>query len=60
MIANLRRTFGPEWKAKAHDRVHTRLRRLGHEHGRRVVGSGAICIRIPKTPYTNILHVRSG
>jgi hypothetical protein len=58
MQANLYRKFGPDWKAKAHDRIHSRLRRLGMN----TVGawSDKELYDHPKTPYTNILHVWRG
>ena len=58
MRANLQRTFGHDWKAKAHARIHGRLRRLGMN----TVGawSDQELYDTPKTPYTNILHVWRG
>ncbi len=58
MIANLNRTFGTEWKAKAYDRVHTRFRQWGMN----TIGawSDPALYKNPKTPYTPILHVWSG
>jgi hypothetical protein len=58
MRANLIRTFGPEWKNKAYDRVHRRLRSLGMN----TVGawSDKEFYENPRTPYTNILHVWYG
>lgn len=58
MRANLQRTFGPDWKAKGYDRIHSRLRRLGMN----TVGawSDQELYDNPKTPYTNILHVWRG
>jgi hypothetical protein len=58
MIANLNRTYGPDWKAKAYDRVHTRLRQWGMN----TIGawSDPELYKTPKTPYTPILHVWRG
>lgn len=58
MIANLNRTFGSDWKAKAYDRVHSRMRQWGMN----TVGawSDQDLYENPKTPYTPILHVRAG
>ena len=58
MIANLNRTFGPDWEGKAYDRVHTRMRRWGMN----TVGawSDPHLYRNAKTPYTPILHVWRG
>ncbi len=57
-IANLNRTYGPNWKAKAYDRVHRRMRQWGMN----TVGAWSdpeLC-KNPKTPYTTILHVWRG
>lgn len=58
MIANLHRTFGPDWRSKAYDRVHTRLRQWGMN----TIGawSDPALYKNPKTPYTPILHVWRG
>ncbi|MCU0791620.1 MAG: beta-galactosidase [Opitutaceae bacterium] len=58
MRANLYRKFGPDWKAKAHERVHSRLRRVGMN----TIGawSDKELYDNPKTPYTHIIHVWSG
>jgi len=58
MIANLHRTFGPDWKSQAYDRVHRRLRLLGMN----TVGawSDPELYQNAKTPYTPILHVWRG
>jgi len=58
IIANLNRTYGPDWQAKAYDRIHTRMRQWGMN----TVGawSDKILHENPKTPYTPILHVRGG
>ncbi len=55
MVANLHRTFGSEWKAKAYDRLHSRLRRMGLN----TVGawSDNALLQNAKTPYTHILYV---
>ncbi len=57
-IANLIRTYGPDWKAKAYDRIHARMRQWGMN----TVGawSDAHLYKNPKTPYTPILHVGRG
>ncbi len=58
MIANLNRTFGPDWEGKAYERVHTRLRQWGMN----TVGawSDYHLYENAKTPYTPILHVWRG
>ncbi len=58
MIANLNRTYGPDWKDNAYHRIHTRLRRWGMN----TVGawSDKNLYTNPKTPYTPILHVWRG
>ncbi|MCU0793586.1 MAG: hypothetical protein MUE42_12230 [Opitutaceae bacterium] len=58
MIANVHRTYGPDWQAKAYDRVHARLRNWGMN----TVGawSDVYLHENPKTPYTPILHVPRG
>ena len=58
MIANLHRTFGPDWRSQAYDRVHTRLRQWGMN----TIGawSDPALYKNPKTPYTPILHVWRG
>ncbi len=55
MVANLQRTFGPDWQAMAYDRLHTRLRRMGIN----TVGawSDNPLLENTKTPYTHILYV---
>ncbi len=58
MVANLHRTFGPDWRTKAYDRVHTRMRQWGMN----TIGawSDPELFKNPKTPYTPILHVWRG
>jgi hypothetical protein len=58
MIANLHRTYGPDWPAQAYDRVHTRMRQWGLN----TIGawSDPHLYRNAKTPYTPILHVWPG
>lgn len=58
MIANLHRTYGPDWQTRAYDRVHTRMRAWGLN----TVGawSDPQLYGSPKTPYTPILHVWPG
>jgi hypothetical protein len=58
MIANLHRTFGPAWRPKAYERVHTRMRHWGMN----TIGawSDPELYKNPKTPYTPILHVWRG
>lgn len=58
MMANLQRTYGPDWRDKAYDRVHTRMRAWGLN----TVGawSDKHLYQNPKTPYTPILHVWPG
>ena len=58
MKANLYRKFGPDWQVLAHERIHSRLRRLGMN----TIGawSDKELYANPKTPYTNIIHVWSG
>jgi len=57
-FANLYRTFGPGWRPKAIDRVHTRMRQWGMN----TVGawSDPDLYKNAKTPYTPILHVWRG
>jgi hypothetical protein len=57
-FANLYRTFGPGWRPKAMDRVHTRMRQWGMN----TVGawSDPDLYKNAKTPYTPILHVWRG
>jgi hypothetical protein len=58
MVANLHRTFGPDWRPKAYERVHARMRQWGMN----TVGawSDPELYKNPKTPYTPILHVWRG
>lgn len=58
MMANLQRTYGPDWRDKAYDRVHARMRAWGLN----TVGawSDKHLYQNPKTPYTPILHVGRG
>jgi hypothetical protein len=55
IIANLSRTYGHDWQAKAYDRIHTRMRQWGMN----TVGawSDKYLTENPQTPYTPILHV---
>lgn len=54
-VANLARTFGPDWREPADDRVHRRLR----DWGMNTLGawSDLELIEDKRTPYTPILHV---
>ena len=58
MIANLHRTYGPDWMAKAYERIHRRMRQWGMN----TVGawSDPRLYENAKTPYTPILHVWPG
>lgn len=58
MVANLHRTFGPDWRPKAYERVHTRMRQWGMN----TIGawSDPELYKNAKTPYTPILHVWRG
>lgn len=58
MMANLHRTFGPDWREPAYERVHRRLRHWGMN----TVGawSDKPLYTNAKTPYTTILHVWRG
>jgi hypothetical protein len=58
MIANLHRSFGPDWKSPAYDRIHRRMRQWGMN----TVGawSDKALYQNPQTPYTAILHVGRG
>ena len=58
MVANLHRTFGPDWRPKAYERVHARMRQWGMN----TIGawSAPELYKNAKTPYTPILHVWRG
>lgn len=57
MVANLARTFGPDWPVQARDRVHRRLRQWGLN----TLGawSDRALQEDQRTPFTPILHVAS-
>jgi hypothetical protein len=58
VVANLIRTFGPDWQEAAYERVHRRMRQWGMN----TIGawSDAQLLHDRKTPYTTILHIGHG